>query len=193
MEALARLQAQIHQRWDVKTGADPDNRIDHTIVDSTIAELITFPPPTLLVPTSPRMSPVETTIYRLTAKLVGYKIESDGDYHCIISDDQQQTLITEIPDPATLDPGTVFRDEITAARTAFTARFALQLKALAAASTLLGHVALGINAAIEPPMISHVNVPVIVIGLGFFDFAHNATGAARNCVECHPVLSIEFP
>ena len=31
-----------------------------------------------------------------------------------------------------------------------------------------------------------------ITGVGFFDRAHGATGAAPNVIELHPVLKIEF-
>ena len=33
---------------------------------------------------------------------------------------------------------------------------------------------------------------VTVTGVGFFDFYHGQHGAARNPIELHPVLDIEF-
>jgi hypothetical protein len=37
------------------------------------------------------------------------------------------------------------------------------------------------------------NVPVVVTGVGFWDFPHGQRGAAMNLVELHPVLDIQFP
>jgi hypothetical protein len=34
--------------------------------------------------------------------------------------------------------------------------------------------------------------PVRITGVGFFDRAHGATGAAPNVIELHPVLKVEF-
>ena len=36
-------------------------------------------------------------------------------------------------------------------------------------------------------------VPVIVTGVGFWDFYHGQRGRAANLVELHPVLDIQFP
>ena len=36
------------------------------------------------------------------------------------------------------------------------------------------------------------DVEVDVTGVGFFDFAHGQVGLAKNCVELHPVLDINF-
>src|SRR5262249_26156177 len=35
-------------------------------------------------------------------------------------------------------------------------------------------------------------IPVTIIGVRFFDFAHNQAGRAPNIVEIHPILNIEF-
>jgi hypothetical protein len=34
---------------------------------------------------------------------------------------------------------------------------------------------------------------VHVLGVGFFDFQHHQTGVAKNAIELHPVLRIDFP
>jgi hypothetical protein len=38
----------------------------------------------------------------------------------------------------------------------------------------------------------NVSVPVRVVGVGMFDFAHGQRGYAHNGVELHPVLDIAF-
>jgi hypothetical protein len=35
-------------------------------------------------------------------------------------------------------------------------------------------------------------VPVIITGVGFFDFYHGQTGVATNGIELHPVIDIQF-
>jgi hypothetical protein len=42
------------------------------------------------------------------------------------------------------------------------------------------------------PDFQDVAVPVMVTGLGFFDFAHGQRGVAPNAIELHPVIGIVF-
>ena len=192
----ATLAAQVHERWDVKTGADPGGLIDRSSVTQTaIAELIALPVPAGLNPHSPRQAPVEATIYQLSATLTAYKLEADQDYHLVLSDANQKTMIAEIPDPAALDPGSAFKQEIAAARQTFTAKFQLQIQALQEAMARLQAAAQveGAQAGVVAPMIAQISIPVTVTGIGFFDFAHGQLGVAPNCIELHPVLSVAFP
>jgi hypothetical protein len=182
------LEAQVHIRWDVKTGSDPvAKQIDRGNVSQTsIAELLSAKAPETWPPDR-RVEGVETTVWELNRSdttLVGYKHEQDGDYHLVISDANGQTMIAEIPDPAAVDPGSSFLDLITSARTTFGGRFGLQLKALDA----LASAQPGMSAA----MIIQVSFPVSIKGIGFFDFVHGQSGVAPNGIELHPVLGIEF-
>jgi hypothetical protein len=182
-ERDAAVQHQVHVRWHVKTGADADaGRIDSAVITPTTIEALSAQQ--ALVPTLPltRVSPVETTIWELDATLVGYKLEQDGDYHLVLADANNKTMIAEIPDPAAVDPSSLFLSEITNARQAFDARFGQQTQALKAL----------VQPGIAAPMIIQLAVPVHVTGIGFFDFIHGQTGVAPNGVELHPVLSISL-
>jgi hypothetical protein len=176
------LQQAVHERWQVKTGADSDaHLIDASAVTAgTIAELRAFGAPAS-PPATGRTKPVETTIWELDATLVAYKLEQDQDYHLVLSDAHAATMIAEIPNPAAA-PGSRFLPQITASRDAFAKRFQRQLEALAAGGP-----------GEEAPMIVHISVPVHVTGVGFFDFIHGQAGVAPNGIELHPVLSIAFP
>ncbi len=178
------VRQQVHVRWDVKTGGGAGaDLIDPAKVESTtISALISAAAPASWPPPS-RVKPYETTVWQLDATLVAYKPETDGDYHLVISDTSNHTMVVEIPDPAAVDSSSLFVTQIKAARTAFDARFGQQIAALRAIAQ---------PADISAPMIAHVSVPVRVTGIGFFDFAHGATGAAPNSIELHPVLSIQF-
>src|SRR5262249_11036245 len=81
------VQADVHQRWSVQTGADPDaeNLIEQEPTPTTIAELIALDIPAVL-PADGRSPGPEETVWQLNATLTGYKLESDGDYHLIIDD-----------------------------------------------------------------------------------------------------------
>jgi hypothetical protein len=180
----AAVQKQVHVRWNVKTGGGPGaNLIDPAKVQATtISSLVSAAAPASWPPPS-RVKPYETTVWQMDAVLVAYKLETDGDYHLVISDASNNTMVVEIPDPAAVDSSSLFVTQIKAARTAFDARFGQQIAALRAITQ---------PADVSAPMIAHVSVPVRVTGIGFFDFAHGATGAAPNSIELHPVLSIQF-
>ena len=176
------LQAAVHQRWSVKTGADPDaqNLVGQAPAATTVADLCALAVPAVLPPDG-RSPGAEETVWQLSASLTGYKLESDGDYHLVIADGQGNTMIAEIPDPAALAPGSFFARQIAAARQAFDGRFGARAAAAAAAGP-----------AGAAPALVPVSEPVTLVGLGFFDFPHGQDGVAPNAIELHPVISIQF-
>jgi hypothetical protein len=179
----AAVAQQVHVRWAIKTGGGPDAQVIDAAktTPSTIEALSAQPAPEPWPPPG-RVASVETTIWELSATLVGYKYEQDRDYHLVLSDANNRTMIAEIPDPAAVDPSSRFLAQITSARQAFDDRFGQQIHALAAM----------LQPDTPAPMIVHLSVPVHVTGIGFFDFIHGQTGVAPNGVELHPVLSISF-
>jgi hypothetical protein len=187
------LTAAVHQRWSVKTGADPDagNLVGQAPVTTTIAAMRALPVPAVLPPNG-RSQGTEETVWELSATLTGYKHESDGDYHLVIADDQGNTMIAEIPDPAALAPGSFFAAQITAARQAFDEQFGLHEAAGQAAAPAAAPAAAEFSLAAMAPALTRVTESVTLHGLGFFDFAHGQDGVAPNAIELHPVISIEF-
>ena len=177
------LKAAVHQRWSVKTGADPGaaGLVGQKPTATTIANLCGLAVPAVLPPEG-RSAGAEMTVWQLDATLTGYKLEADGDYHLVIADDQGHTMIAEIPDPADLAQGSFFVQQITAARDAFDAQFGVLTPAPAPAA----------DAAVAPPALIRVAHQVTLTGLGFFDFAHGQDGVAPNAIELHPVTSIVF-
>lgn len=159
-----------HTRWSIKTGTDADaGLVDlEKPVTIDVAGLRALDRPAR-IPRKRRATPVETTVYVVPATLVKYKRMHDGDYHVVIAGEDGSTMITEIPDPARVGASCPFRDRIVKARADFDARY---------------------NATMtwQSP-----NVPVVVTGVGFFDFPHGQIGAAPNQIELHPVLDIQFP
>jgi hypothetical protein len=182
-EGAAALTAAVHQRWSVKTGADAGaaNLVGQNPTATTIASMCALAVPASLPPEA-RSPGAEETVWQISATLAGYKLESDGDYHLVIADDQGNTMIAEIPDPSQLAQGSFFAQQITAARQAFDSQFGVQTPAKAPAA--------GLEAA--APALKQASEPVTMIGLGFFDFAHGQDGVAPNAIELHPVISIEF-
>ncbi|SEP53889.1 Ig domain-containing protein [Amycolatopsis saalfeldensis] len=157
------------ERWAVKTGTDSDaSKIAlQSTTDTTIAALDALPKPGSL-PADTRIQPTETTVFRLKATLTQYKLESDSDYHLVMSDGAGHTMITEIPDPACVGSASPLTSSIQKSRAEFNAKY-----------TPTGS-------------FQTANVPVTVTGVGFFDFLHGQTGVAPNGIELHAVLDIQF-
>ncbi|HEY0806542.1 MAG TPA: putative Ig domain-containing protein, partial [Pseudonocardiaceae bacterium] len=151
------------------TGTDADaGKINvGSTTSTTIAFLDGLSKPGTL-PANNRISPTETTVFQLQATLVEYKLESDSDYHLVLSDGGGHTMIAEIPDPACVGAGSPLLSGITGARNTFNAKF---------------NVTTSFQTA---------NVPVTLSGVGFFDFLHGQTGVAPNGVELHAATSVNF-
>ena len=108
------------------------------------------------------------TAFQLSATLVQYRRDPDEDYHLILVDDDGTQMIVEIPRPECVDPISPWYDLIANARAGFDAAFTV---------TTTWH---------------YTNTPVIVTGIGFWDYNHGQIGHAPNFVELHPVLDIQF-
>jgi hypothetical protein len=222
------------ERWAVKTGQDADrakvgknviNGVDlHAgIVESTLEELISLPrPPGLEDPSKdpPAFSNIrdgvtEITIWRIEAKIIALKHESDGDYHLVLQGQSGQEMVAEIPTPTKVFIGdSPWIGNIGEARSQVDDKLVKHLQP--AAFALLGNKyvpqgAMAMNPqATANPALSFVTPPegsgliqplfqtavtptsARITGVGFFDRAHGATGAAPNVIELHPVLKIEW-
>jgi hypothetical protein len=154
-------------RWPVKTGSDHDAaQVNLTPVDTTIAELVALPAPTL-APEDSRVAPTELTTFRLTnVTVTSQNVAGDLDANLLITDGTNR-MITEIPSPQCVDAGSPFLAGITAARQVFDARFPQGSPA-------------------------DVNLTATITGVAFFDFPHGQEGRAPNSIELHPVLSLCF-
>jgi len=157
------------ERWTVKTGTDPDAPLValSSYVSSTIYNFQQSVRPSSL-PSNGRVSPRETTQYRLSATLTKYVRETDSDYHLVIVDSSGRTMIVELPASNCVGAGSPFGPGISHARSQFDARFT--------ATTSM----------------KTTSTPVTVKGVGFWDFLHGQTGVAPNGIELHPVLDITF-
>jgi hypothetical protein len=156
------------ERWSVKTGTDVDAaKINLASTTSTsIAFLDALAQPASL-PANNRIAPTETTVFQLQATLVEYKLETDSDFHLVLSDGTH-TMIAEIPDPPCVGAGSSLLAGITKARNEFTAKFT------------------------PTSSFQTANIPVTITGVGFFDFLHGQTGVAPNGIELHAVLDVQF-
>jgi hypothetical protein len=159
--------------WDKKTLRDKDARkVSYTMHDTTIAWLDSQRAPADPDVITRRISPVETTVWRVRAELVGYRIEADGDYHLVLRDPQSQTpMIGEVPAPYCVTS------------------LADHYRALRATIDRIG----GRKASSRWWWLDyHGETPptVVIFGIGFFDRIHESNGKAPNGVELHPVLGI---
>ena len=157
------------ERWAIKTGTDKDASkvVIFNIVPTTVHDLVSLPTPAHL-PLHHRIKPVEVTVYQVDATLIEYKQEKDDDYHLVLKGNRGDTMIAEIPSPSCVGSRSPFIQDIGKARQQFNAH----------------------NDATRS--FQHIDIPVTVTGVGFFDFQHGQTGVAPNAIELHPVLDIQF-
>ncbi|HYI12828.1 MAG TPA: hypothetical protein VEK57_27510 [Thermoanaerobaculia bacterium] len=157
------------ERWSVKTGTDPQAPSVNlsSYISSTIYNFHQSTRPGSL-PSNGRVSPRETTQYRLSGTLTKYVREADSDYHLVIRDSAGRTMIVELPASNCVGAGSPFGPGISRARQQFDARFT--------ATTSM----------------KTTSTPVTIKGIGFWDYIHGQTGVAPNGIEVHPVLDITF-
>lgn len=166
-------------RWAVKTGTDPlAAKINPKPVVETIDQLRHLPAPYDVnapgIHNYRRFVPAETVTVRLHARLVAYAVQQDGDYHLVLVDDHQRSIIAEIPNPACVKGGPLAAG-ITAARAAFSRTMHYNPPPVPA-----GHYSPGFVTA---------NRQVTVVGVVFFDSVHGQHGVAPNGVELHPLIA----
>lgn len=160
------------ERTPVKTLNDPSaNQIHFKPVETTIHSLREPKQPAGLRTIDPKIRlDGEKQVYTVKALLLGYKRESDQDYHLVLADpvDRKKTMIAEIPAPACANK-----------------KYKAQVEAAAQFIEALGHATPKFKKLDKP-------VPVTVTGVFFFDFIHGQTGVAPNGAELHPVLEIRL-
>jgi hypothetical protein len=153
-------------RWPVKTLSDKRaGLVNLSPRPTTVAALGRLRPPAKL---TARVSGVETTTYRLQARLVGIQPMRDGDTYLVIADPRTgRTMITEFP------MGWCANSASPAAR-----------RSMAQASASLIQ-------ACQPAFGSYTHLAgtATLTGVGFFDKKEGQQGIAPNGIELHPVLS----
>src|SRR5579864_501798 len=160
----------------------------------------------------------EVTIWQIEATIIALKHEADGDYHLVLQGTSGQEMVGEIPTPTTEFVGdSSWLTNIGQARQEVDNKLVQHLSP--ADFTLvnnkyLPHGALasapnGPRATAPPQMRMTTRLRKIdppqplfstqitstqagITGVGFFDRAHGATGAAPNVIELHPVLKVEW-
>lgn len=128
------------------------------------------------------LAPVHTTVYAegllpvtaprqlitLTATIVGYKLEDDGDIHICLQDGKAK-MIAEMPSPECPE-------------VKYSSRY---VEMATCRAWFLAHVG-------QPgAKMKKANVQVTITGQRFMDLLHGQAGAAPNGVEAHPLLSIQ--
>ena len=159
------------ERWAVKTLSDKRvNRVDFHPHDSSIGRLRKKVAPHVGSDT-PRIDGVETTNYRVRARLIEFKREEDKDIHLVIG----------VPSsPAEDDDRRVPRHHLPGCPPI-------------AEEGADGPGPPALVAACGQPSSSsfhQLQGTATVTGVGFFDILHGQTGVAPNGIELHPVLRL---
>lgn len=170
---------------------------------------------------SKRAGTAETVIWRVEGNITVLNQEADGDYHLVFQGASGATLVAEVPTPTTTFIGdSPWLANIQEARQAVDDKLVHTLsprdfvlppggKKLVPRNALSGDFPLPTTAAFNMPESfltpaegQEVQMPTFqtavkptaarITGVGFFDRAHGATGAAPNVIELHPVLKIEW-
>jgi hypothetical protein len=157
----------------------------------------------------------EVTIWRIDATIIALKHEKDGDYHLVLQGTSGQEMVGEIPTPTTEFVGdSPWIDNIGQARQEiddklvshlspadfallndkFVPRGALTFAPRLAAPPGQSFVTPPRGSTVPQPLFQTAidPTPARITGVGFFDRAHGATGAAPNVIELHPVLKVEW-
>ena len=165
--ALAAVSCPI-ERGPVKEGFDADRyRVSTTVTATSVAYLVSRPKPSSY-PNNNRLVPYERMTWQLTATLLQYKQESDGDVHLVMQDSAGRRMIAELPYSPCVPASSRWQAAIAAARASFTHSYT---------PTTSWH---------------YVRRIVTLKGLALFDPPHGQTGAAGNGIELHPVTAVTF-
>jgi hypothetical protein len=157
----------------------------------------------------------EATIWRIESTIIALKHEHDGDYHLVLQAASGEEMVAEIPTPTKEFVGdSPWINNIGQARqqvddklvkhlspAAFALKDdkyvphgALMFQPRETADPRLSFVTPPENSGIIQPLFQTAitPTPARITGVGFFDRAHGATGAAPNVIELHPVLKVEW-
>jgi hypothetical protein len=192
------------------------------IVPATIEELISLPRPAGMENASAdppqfqskRGNLTETTIWQIECKIIAVKHEADGDYHLVLQGASGAEMVGEIPTPTNAFVGdSPWLDNIKLARQQIDDKFvrhlapqafalmggkyvphgALTYQPQATAPSGLQFVTPQTGSRVQPLFSTAISpTSVRLTGVGFFDRAHGATGAAPNVIELHPIQQVEF-
>ncbi len=162
------------ERIEIKTLTDPTaGTVQMKPVQTTVEHLRSLPvPPGYNRYDDSSRYPAERHVYSVTAQIIGFKHESDRDFHIVIAspDNASQTMIVEPPDPnCPISKQSGHAAQFAAVRATMVRCFGEPTKSF---RRLSGH-------------------PIAVLtGVGFFDVPHGQTGRAPNAIELHPLLAL---
>jgi hypothetical protein len=165
------------ERWHVKTMSDPyASQVNRNVQLVTVDTLIHAAVPSGLSSSSDnvRFAPWELQAVRVRGTIVGWKTETDNDYHIVIADltKPSETMIIEPPSSACSG----------ACQSGYGS---LYQSARAAFVTCLGAAPSSFTAPGK-------TVVADITGVPMFDLLHGQTGVAPNGIEVHPVMSVAF-
>ncbi len=165
------------ERWHIKTLDDAYwNTVDWTPTSISVSSLAAAPVPTGYSSSNDttRYAPYETHSYTVRAVLVGWKKETDQDFHIVISDPNAptNTMIIEPPDPTcSMACASGFQNFYTSVRAKLVACFGTPTSTYKTFAS---------------------GIVVDVTGVAYFDPLHGQTGVAPNGIELHPLLSVNW-
>jgi hypothetical protein len=164
-----------------------------------------------------RADVTEVTIWTIEATIIALKHEQDGDYHLVLQGTSGAEMVAEIPTPTTEFVGdSPWLANIGQARQAVDTKLLKPLSASAPSFAMMDDKLVPQEALKFQPQATAVSglsfetpaagsgltqplfatkitaTKAQITGVGFFDRAHGATGAAPNVIELHPVLKIVF-
>ncbi len=165
------------ERWHVKTMSDPyASQVNRNVQLTTVDTLVHAAVPSGLSSSSDnvRFAPWELQAVRIRATIVGWKTETDNDYHIVVADlnAPSETMIVEPPSSACSGAcssgyGSLYQS----ARSAFVACMGSPPSSFTAPGK---------------------TIVADITGVPMFDILHGQTGVAPNGIEIHPVLSVAF-
>jgi hypothetical protein len=158
------------ERWPVKTGTDSGATSISlaTIRVRAIKDMVSVPRPTSSLPQASRITAQERRYYELHATLTDYRRADDYDYHLVLRDSANRTMVAEIPGPSCVGSASPW------AKLIYNARYTFNNNLSATSS------------------FKTANRQVVVRGIGFWDYRHGQRGVSVNGIELHPVLGISF-
>jgi len=165
------------ERWHIKTLDDAYwNTVNWTPSLVSVSTLAAAPVPTGFSSgnDTTRYAPYETQSYTVRAVLVGWKKETDQDFHIVIADPNapSTTMIIEPPDPTcSMACASGFQNYYTSVRAKLVACFGNPPSAFTNFAS---------------------GIVVDVTGVAYFDPLHGQTGVAPNGIELHPLLSLSW-
>jgi len=157
------------ERWAVKVLTDASwTNFDSIPKPTSVTHLVNVTTPTPSK-TMPRYDPVEDSCYVTVVTITEMRVESDSDWHLVITDGSSNTMIAECPCPnCTSVAASHYIGDFTGARNWIAANIGNRTN-------------------------TSLNIKnVQITGQAFIDPPHGQTGAAPNNLELHSILHMKF-